>query len=90
MEPMKKMNFVVKNIDFKMEGGNAVFSAKTLIPTVGNTPNDKYPITNLSGSFDPINGFNLKFDCAPGSVPGQEFIVNAQGSFTDFPQNEED
>lgn len=89
-EGMLKINFNLKNINFTMRGNTVIFNADTLIPYVGDTPNDRYPITHLSGTLDPINGFTITFDCTPGSVPGAEFMVNANGTFTDAPTTEED
>ncbi len=90
VEGMPKMNFNLRNIPFTMRGNSVIFSADELKPYVGDAPNDKYPISNLSGTLDPLRGFSLVFDCTPGSVPGSEFTVSANGSFTDVPKTEED
>lgn len=89
VEGMPKMNFNLRNINFTMHGNTVLFNADALIPYVGNTPNDRYPITRLSGTLDPIRGFSISFDCTPGSMPGAEFMVNANGTFTDTPTSEE-
>lgn len=89
MANMPKMNFNLLNIPFKMEGNVVVFAIDEVTPTVGGTPNDKYPISNLSGTIHPENGFTLKFDCTPGAVQGMRFTVNASGTYSDSPTTAE-
>lgn len=89
MEGMPKMNFNLKNISFTMNQNIINFSADALIPNIGNTPNDAYPISKLSGTIDPINGFTLKFDCAPRALNGATFTVDASGNFFDIPVADE-
>lgn len=88
MDKMPAMNFVLKEIPFTVYDKSVSFNAASLVPYVGNTPNEGFPITDLSGNLDFTKGLHLNFKCSPKTVQGVTFQTSASGTFLDiFTQN---
>ena len=85
MAQMPAIDFVLKTIPFSTYDKSLNFSAETLVPYVGNTPNEGYTITDLSGNLDLTKGMNLNFKCTPKSMGGSmTFQTTATGTFLDI------
>ena len=82
IEKMPAMNIELKNIPFTIQGDKAVFSIANIHPEQAGTPWAGFPITDLSGTVDFGNGFDLGFTCTPAPMGGQVYKVTvADGGF---------
>lgn len=81
IDKMPAMDITISNIPFKLVSNKVVFEAEAKIPTIGGTPFDGFPITNLKGELDLSKGMTLNFDCRPQTMGGVLFHVTANTGF---------
>jgi len=59
------------------------FEVESLIPTQNGVPNTGYPISDLSGIYDFVNGFDMQYDCM---VSGRKFTAKADLDYISGPE----
>ena len=77
---MPAMNITLENIPFTYHGTNARWSAESVIPKIDGAPFEAFAISNLEGELDFSGDFELKFDCAPATMP-EAYKVEVEGSY---------
>lgn len=87
---MPSMSFDIKEVPAELSMAGITFSADKVIPNLNNAPAEKFPITNLRGSYIFSGEFQISFDCVPGidSLNGAEFHCSASGTYLDMPEGE--
>lgn len=73
-------NIVLKDIEFVINGTTASWNVASITPYIGGTPYENYKITNLKGSMDFGDEFELEFDCNPNKMGN--FHVEADCDYT--------
>lgn len=86
---MPRMNFDLKAIPADMRPGIIRYNIDEIIPSMNNTPQERFPISNLSGSIVYNTGFDISFRCKPGlpQLAGTTFSSTAHGTYFDMPES---
>lgn len=80
---MPSINFQLQDLDYTFTGSGISFNADAITPVIGTAPNDKFPISELNGNFDFVNGLKMSYKCDPATVPGVTFNVQVISTFFD-------
>lgn len=75
------LNIELREIPVTFRGTTLSFEVSDIIPFIGDTPFQAFPITDLSGTFDFATGMNLGFTCNPRTAPGA-YEVKARTSYS--------
>lgn len=67
----KSFDIELRNLPTEVRNGKMYFKVDAITPYIGGTPYDTFPITNLTGSFDPGDDFEFTFTCDPRTMPGK-------------------
>lgn len=86
---MPQMNFDLKAIPANMQPGIIRYNIDEIIPSMNNTPQEKFPISDLSGSIVYSTGFDINFRCKPAlpQFTGTTFSSTAHGTYFDMPES---
>ena len=80
---MPAMDIEMREIPFSVSGENVTFAKPFLTPYIGDTPYERFPITDVKGELVLDKGMELEFVCTPGSMGGSRYEVEFEGSFSE-------
>lgn len=84
MTGMPAMNMAFQNIPFSVKDGRISFAVDRLVPGIINNdkivPNDKFPITNLSGSGVFGEEITLQYSCTPTIAAGSSITYTVKST----------
>ncbi len=75
------LNIELRNIDVNISGTSLKFDVPAITPSIGGTPFEAFPITNLRGSFNPASGLEFTFHCNPRTTD-EAYDVEVECSYS--------
>ena len=78
------LNIDLSNIPVTFMGSQLHFDVDAITPSIGGTPFEAFPITDLKGYIDPATGLHFTFHCNPRTTV-ESYDVEVDCEFDDIP-----